>query len=594
MKNNTRESGWEGVTVNSTELRERIGAAMKGAATLVIKNAHVVNVFTREVTLADVAVYEDTIIGVGEYSCDNEYDAKGVYLCPGFIDAHVHIESSMVTPNSFARVVLPHGTTAIIADPHEIANVCGTEGIWAMYKMSNMMPLWVYFMMPSCVPATPFDNTGARILADDMRQLKQKSRMLGLGEVMDYVSTTRCEESMLEKLVLFEDMRIDGHAPLLSGNALNAYCVAGPSTDHECSCFDEVLEKLRAGMSILIRVGSAANGVREMLTEIADRGLPTDNMMFCTDDKHLENTLREGHINCIARLAVECGIAPVDAVRMASYNAARAYGLKRQGAIAPGYRATMVLFDNLRDFNVVDVFAMGRRYEDTACDIGHILPADVLNTINCAPVSARDLSLRRDVLGANARADGLFPVIRTIPGQLVTELKYERLRFEDGEFAADERFNKLAVIERHHATGNVGVGVVEGLQLKDGAICASVAHDSHNIVVVGDNDEDMLLAVESLVECGGGFAVVHRGIVLARLPLPIAGLMTDAPVEEVLRKQRALVDAAKLLGAPDESDPLVLLSFLALPVIPNVRLTDEGLIDVGKTEYIYKNKAKGE
>ena len=529
---------------------------------------------------------------MGEYSCENEYDAKGAYLCPGFIDAHVHIESSMVTPNSYARVVLPQGTTAVIADPHEIANVCGTEGIWAMYKMSNMMPLWVYFMMPSCVPATPFDHAGASIYADDMKQLAQKSRMLGLGEVMDYVSTTNGEETMLDKLTHFDGRVIDGHAPLVSGKELNAYCVAGPGTDHECSCFDEVLEKLRAGMSILLRVGSAANGMEELLCAIADAKLPTKNMMFCTDDKHIENILREGHINYIAKLAVKCGIDPIDAVCMASYNAARTYGLKRQGAIAPGYRATMVLFDNLRDFNVIDVFAMGKRYTDRSCDIGHILPADVLNTVNMAPLTKERFSLKASVIGAsenNGDYTVKFPVIKTVPGQLVTKLVYEDVHFRDSEFVPDRRFDKLAVIERHHATGNIGLGIVEGLCIERGAIAASVTHDAHNIVVLGENNDDMMLAVEALKECGGGFAVVHQSIVLARLPLPIAGLMTDAPIEEVLRKQRALIDAARLVGAPEGSDPLILLSFLALPVIPEVRLTDEGLFNVTNMSYIYKN-----
>lgn len=277
---------------------------------------------------------------------------------------------------------------------------------------------------------------------------------------------------------------------------------------------------------------------------------------------------------------------------MASYNAARTYGLKRQGAIAPGYRATMVLFDNLRDFNVIDVFAMGKRYTDRSCDIGHILPADVLNTVNMAPLTKERFSLKASVIGAsenNGDYTVKFPVIKTVPGQLVTKLVYEDVHFRDSEFVPDRRFDKLAVIERHHATGNIGLGIVEGLCIERGAIAASVTHDAHNIVVLGENNDDMMLAVEALKECGGGFAVVHQSIVLARLPLPIAGLMTDAPIEEVLRKQRALIDAARLVGAPEGSDPLILLSFLALPVIPEVRLTDEGLFNVTNMSYIYKN-----
>ncbi len=558
--------------------QDLIRAALEGKATCVIKNANVVNVFTGEIVHADVALYEDVIIGVGAYSCENEIDAEGGYLTPGFIDAHVHIESSMVIPSSFMKVIMPHGTTTIIADPHEIANVAGVAGVRAMYKMTDDLPLRVLFMMPSCVPATPFEHSGAKLVAEDMEQFLRKSRILGLGEVMDYVSATNGAQEMLDKLRLFDGKPIDGHAPLVSGRMLNAYRVAGPSTDHECSNYDEVKEKLRSGMRILIRIGSAAKGVEEILRGIVRDGLPTENFLFCTDDKHIETIRHEGHINHIARFAVACGVPPVTAVKMASYNAARAYGLKNIGAIAPGYKADMVLFEDLRDFRVKRVFTrFGKPYDEAAEYRMPLLPPEVYDSVRIAPVTEGSLCLP---------VRERMPVIRMVPEQLITELVWREVKSEHGAFVPAGGLCKLAVVERHHATGSVGIGIVEGLNIKNGAIASTVAHDSHNLVVAGDNDRDMLMAIEALRECGGGFCVVSRGIVLARLPLPIAGLMTDAPVEDVLARQQALLDAAKSLGADGRTDPLIALSFLALPVIPAVRLTDEGLFDVTRMEFV--------
>jgi adenine deaminase len=550
---------------------ELIQAALDGRATFVIKNARVVNVFTNEILKSDVAIYGDTIIGVGEYSAQNEYDAKGAYLCPGFVDSHVHIESSMVIPPSYARVIMPHGTTCIIADPHEVANVAGIPGIRAMYKFSEGLPLRVYFMMPSCVPCTKFETSGAEILAEDMVPLVKKSRILGLGEVMDYVSTIAGDKDMLDKIRLFEGRPIDGHAPLVSGRSLNAYRIAGPSTDHECSNYAEVLEKLRTGMSIMLRVGSAAKGMDEIFRQIAENKLPTENMTFCTDDKHIENIRAEGHINHIARLAVACGIDPVEAVKMGSYNASRIYGLKRAGAVAVGYRADMVLLKDLKDFEVVEVFTGGEVYKDREYPIP-LIPAEVYGSVRMAHLSTESFVLKT---GTN-----VMPVITMVEEQLVTKLNYREVQVENGAFKPDATYTKLAVIERHHATGRIGLGIVEGLNIVGGAIASTVAHDSHNLVVAGDNDADMLMAADSLRDCGGGYSVVSHGVVIARLPLPVAGLMTDAPIDGVIERQRALLDAAYSLGAKQGSDPLIALSFLALPVIPEVRLTDKGLFDV--------------
>lgn len=561
---------------------ELICAAYEGKNTLVIKNANVVNVFTDEIVRADVAVYEDVIIGVGIYSGENEIDAGGAYLAPGFIDAHVHIESSMVIPSSFMKVIMPHGTTTVIADPHEIANVAGAAGIRAMYKLTDELPLRVLFMLPSCVPATPFEHSGAKLVAEDMEQFMHKSRILGLGEVMDANSVINCSQEMLDKLRLFDKRPIDGHAPMLEGMGLNAYRVAGAFSDHECSTYEEVKQKLATGMNILLRIGSAANNMDGVLRRIAEEKLPTRNMMFCTDDKHIEDIRREGHINANARMAVAAGIDPIDAIKMASYNAARAYGIRGVGAIAPGYKADMVLLEDLKDFKVKQVISrFGKPYTGEEQMPSPILPPQVFNSVCLPEISKYDLALRCHVSA---------PVIKMIPHQLVTELVYRDVeRDENGCFIPSEGMVKLAVIERHHATGSMAVGILEGLGIKHGAVASTVAHDSHNLVVAGDNDEDMLMAIESLRDCGGGYSVVSRGVVLARLPLPIAGLMTAAPVNDVLEIQQALLDALYSLGAKRDSDPLIALSFMALPVIPAVKLTDEGLFDAVNFKFIKYN-----
>ena len=540
------------------------------------------NVFTDEIVRADVAVYEDVIIGVGSYSGENEIDAGGAYLAPGFIDAHVHIESSMVIPSSFMKVIMPHGTTTVIADPHEIANVAGAAGIRAMYKLTDELPLRVLFMLPSCVPATPFEHSGAKLVAEDMEQFMHKSRILGLGEVMDANSVINCSQEMLDKLRLFDKRPIDGHAPMLEGMGLNAYRVAGAFSDHECSTYEEVKQKLATGMNILLRIGSAANNMDGVLRRIAKEKLPTRNMMFCTDDKHIEDIRREGHINANARMAVAAGIDPIDAIKMASYNAARAYGIRGVGAIAPGYKADMVLLEDLKDFKVKQVISrFGRPYTGEEQIPSPILPPQVFNSVRLPEISKDDLALKCHVSA---------PVIKMIPHQLVTELVYRDVeRDENGCFIPSEGMVKLAVIERHHATGSMAVGILEGLGIKHGAVASTVAHDSHNLVVAGDNDEDMLMAIESLRECGGGYSVVSRGVVLARLPLPIAGLMTAAPVNDVLEIQQALLDALYSLGAKRDSDPLIALSFMALPVIPAVKLTDEGLFDAVNFKFIKYN-----
>ena len=567
--------------MNASDLDRLIPAARDGKPDFVIRDARVINVFTNEIVRTNVAIAGDTIIGVGNFSCENEYNAHGAYLAPGLIDGHVHIESSMVIPASFARVLLPKGTTTIIADPHEIANVAGTEGLKAILALSQGLPLDVRFMLPSCVPSTPFEHSGAVLKAADLAPFLYEPNVLGLGEVMDYPSVVSCAPEMLDKLACFAGRPIDGHAPMLTGRALNAYCLAGPRTDHECSNYAELREKLRNGMYILIRMGSAANGVLEMFDGIVADGLPTDRICFCTDDKHLENIRSEGHINHIVNVAISRGIRPLDALKMATLNTAVAYGLKRVGAIAPGYRANLILFDDLHTIEPKLVFANGRPVDPDADIPSPPVPDAVKNSVHAAPIDPQRLKLK---------PMAFMPIIETVPHQLVTRLVYRATPTDaDGYFVAKDGLNKLAVIERHHETGHIGVGIVDGLHVSGGAIAATVSHDSHNIVVVGDNDPDMLAAAETLKRCGGGFTVVSGGEVKALLELPVAGLMSDAPVETVLEKQRALLNAARALGTSDECDPLILLSFLALPVIPEVRLTDCGLFDVTTMSFLYQN-----
>ena len=562
--------------MDNYRLRNAILNAASRNAALVIKNANIVNVFTGTIEQGDVAIRDGIILGIGTYSGREEIDAKGAYLCPGLIDGHVHIESSMAHPSRFADCVLQQGTTTVIADPHEIANACGTDGIQYMLDQTEWLPLSVFFMIPSCVPCTSFETSGAKLVATDMEPFLSHKRVIGLGEVMDYVSVVSGDGEMLDKLKLFEHRPIDGHAPLLSGDDLNAYCIAGPRTDHECSTYDEIFEKMRKGMRIHIRVGSACRGMEELMRKVAENKLPTRRMLFCTDDKHLEDIEREGHINYILRLAVANGISPIEAVQMATINAAETYGLQRYGAIAPGYRADMVLFDNLTDFNPIMVFSNGIQFKphpDT------LLKRDprIYNSVHLAPrkPGILDLPVHENM-----------PVINLVPGELITNLTFEMVPEKDGKFMPTPEILKAAVFERHMSSGRVGVGILRGMRLANGAIASTVGHDSHNLIVVGDNDEDMLAAVDALEAASGGFVVVSHGKVLAQLPLTIAGLMSDLPLHEIIERQKQLLTAFRSIGEYPDGDPFVTLSFIALPVIPHVRITDMGVFDVTKMQFV--------
>ena len=482
-------------------LARRISALKGGRAELVIRNATVVNVFTDSLEEADVGIADGVVLGVGgSWQAEQEIDAAGAYLAPGLIDGHMHIESSMAHPVRFADTVLRQGTTTVIADPHEIANVAGSTGIRYMLDQTGDLPLSVFFMLPSCVPCSGFETSGASLSAVDLLTLAREPRVLGLGEVMDYAAVTGADEVMLEKLLAFRGRPIDGHAPLLSGRLLQAYCLAGPASDHECSNFDEVKEKLAQGMYIHLRYGSACRGIEEIMSRLAKEGLPTERLLFCTDDKHLENIRAEGHINYILRRAVACGIPATTAIKMATLNAAVFYGLRDRGAVAPGYRADLVLFRDLKYFDVENVICNGRLFTGIADRAVTPAPEGIAHSVHLAPRAPDCLRLP---------VGKTMPVMQLVPGEILTTLDRRPVPERDGCFVAGGGLVKIAVLERHHASGRIGLGVLEGLPIRGGAIATTVGHDSHNLIVAGDNDGDMLAAVDVLEASGGGYAVVR-------------------------------------------------------------------------------------
>jgi len=541
---------------------------------LLLKNAQVVNVFSGDIHRTSVAISHTRVVGLGEYRARKVIDLEGRYVAPGLIDGHVHIESSMVSIPEYARTVVPHGTTTVIIDPHEIANVLGLDGIRYMLESSKGNPLSVYVMIPSCVPATHLETTGAALTADDIAPLLQDRWVIGLGEMMNYPGVLFRDPQVLAKLEAARGKRIDGHAPGLSGRDLAAYVAAGIGSDHECTTVDEAREKLRLGLRIMIREGSAARNLRDLLPLVTPEN--SRRCMFATDDRHPGDLINEGHIDHLVRTAISLGLEPVTAIQMATLNAAEYFRLNDKGAIAPGRRADLIVFEDLRDFKVEMVFRGG---ELVARDGAMVSPTRepssiaLRSSVNVAPLRIEDF--RIEARGSRARVIGI------VPRQLITEQLFEEPRMQDGVVVADPENDilKLAVIERHLASGNVGLGLVKGLGLKRGAIASSVAHDSHNIIVAGTTDEDMLAAVDEIVRMRGGLAVVRDGRRLTSLPLPIAGLMSDRPMGDVDRAMKALLAAASEMGSSLD-DPFMTLSFLALPVIPTLKLTDKGLVNV--------------
>ena len=550
-------------------------------ADLLLKGGRIVDVFSGEIVTGDIAVKEGTIVGIGPYRARQTVDLDGRIVTPGFIDAHVHIESAMTGVTEFARAVAAHGTTTVIADPHEIANVLGVEGIRYMLAASEGQPVNFFFMLPSCVPATDMETAGARLTADDLQPFMKEDRILGLAEMMNYPGVLVADPEVLRKIALAEEARkpVDGHAPGLTGADLNAYVAAGIASDHECTTLEEAREKLKAGMHIMVREGTAAKNLAALLPLVNPH--TCRRMMWCTDDRHAHDLLTEGHIDFIVRSAVGRGLDPVVAVQMATLNPAEFFGLRHLGAVAPGRRADLLVIDDLYDLKVGRVYSRGRLVAvdgrtvddlDTPRPIGTPLAMRV-------PPGALDFSIT--ATGRRVR------VIEIVPGQIITRSVVARARIENGLAVSDPGRDllKIAVVDRHSGTGRTAAAFVKGLGLKQGAIASSVAHDSHNIIVAGVGDSDMSAAVERVVKMAGGLAVVAEGRLLAELALPIAGLMSEAPLAEVAAHLDRLTAAARSLGSP-LNDPFMTLSFLALPVIPALKLTDRGLVDVEKFEIV--------
>ena len=549
-------------------------------APFVLKNANIINVFTNEIIPGDVALYNGKIVGIGEYSGEKEIDLEGKYLSPSFIDGHVHIESSMVSPGQFSKAIVPRGVTTIIADPHEIANVAGLEGIKYILDSSENLPLDVYIMLPSCVPSTPFENSGAILNAEDLEKLIDHPRVLGLGEMMNYPGVVNGDKEVLKKLTMFKEHIIDGHGPLLKDKELNAYVGAGIVTEHECSTLEEMKDRLRLGMYIHIREGSAAKNLGELI-----QGVNKDNLrrcIFCTDDKHPSDLLADGSIDHNIRLAIKNGIDPIDCIKMASLNAAECYGLRWRGAIAPNYYADMVVIDNLEDFNILEVYKEGKlvaKDNKPLFNLEEIDSSSMMNSVNIEKITEKDLEIKLEGSKVN--------VIKLLPHSLITEKVIREVELEKGVFKPQKDILKVAVVERHNKTGNIGLGLVEGFGLKNGAIASTVAHDSHNIIVIGDNDRDMVMAIYELEKVGGGITIVSNGEILDTLALEIAGLMSQKPLGEVNEKLNGMLDTSyEKLGINREHEPFMTLSFIALPVIPDIKLTDMGLFHVGEFRFI--------
>ncbi len=545
-------------------------------AQLVFKNINVINVFTEEIYKADVAIHDGYIAGIGEYHGAVELDMAGKYICPGFIDGHVHIESSMVTPAEFARAVMPRGTTTIVADPHEIANVKGIAGIKYIIEGSENIPLDIFLMLPSCVPATPFENSGSVLKAEDLLELINHPRVLGLGELMDFPSVITCEKNIINKIVLAKNAHkmMDGHAPGLSGKELNAYILPGVRTEHECTTAEEAAERLRLGMFIMLREGSAARNVLNLLPAVTPATL--SRCLFCTDDRHPEDILHSGHIDNNIRISIQNGFDPIKAIQMATINAARCYNLPNIGAVAPGYKANVVILNNLEELEIHQVYKKGRLIAEDGkalFDLRSINDSRMRNSVNIKKLEEHSFAM--------PEINGEAHVIGLLPHSLVTHKLKLKVSYEEGKYFDEEQNHllKIAVVERHHQTGNIGLGLVKGMGLKNGAIASTVAHDSHNIVVIGDNDSDMLCAVNHLQSIGGGICIASEGDVLHSLPLPIAGLMSDLSLEEVHIRLKEMLETAYNMGVSKEFDPFMTLAFLALPVIPELKITDLGLFD---------------
>lgn len=545
-------------------------AAGREKADLVLKNAKYLNVFSNEFLCGDIAVANGLIAGVGKYDGKTEIDVSGKLVLPGFIDAHIHLESSMVTPAEFAKAVVAHGTTTVITDPHEITNVMGIDGVEYMIQASQNLPIDVHFMMPSCVPATEIDESGAELDRKDIDlYLDNNKKVLGLAEMMNYVGVINGDKNVLSKIVTSQahHKKIDGHAPELSGNDLNAYIAAGVYSDHECSTFENALEKLRKGQFIMIREGTAAHNLKALMPLLTQQYY--SRCMFATDDKHPSDLLYGGHIDYIVKQALKNGADPIVALKTATHHAARYFLLNNKGAIASGYLADIVVVDNLEDFNVETVFKCGKLVFDGEVKDFSAPTVDEKLAEKCFDTFHLD-----SVTPSSFKVDGKLGLIGLVGGELLTR----NLGTAD-KIDVENDILKIACIERHKGTNHIGVGYVKGYSLKSGAVATSVAHDSHNIITVGCNDDDIAVAVNAIKDSKGGIAVVENGKIKALLELPIAGLMSDEPLTTVNEKLENAKLSAYELGADKSIDPFMTLSFLSLPVIPSLRITTKGVFD---------------
>lgn len=544
-------------------------AAGREKADLVLKNAKYLNVFSNEFLSGDIAVSNGLIAGVGKYDGKTEIDVSGKLVLPGFIDAHIHLESSMVTPAEFAKAVVAHGTTTVITDPHEITNVMGIDGVEYMIQASQNLPIDVHFMMPSCVPATEIDESGAELDCKDIDLYLDNKKVLGLAEMMNYVGVINGDKNVLSKIVTSQahHKKIDGHAPELSGNDLNAYIAAGVYSDHECSTFENALEKLRKGQFIMIREGTAAHNLKALMPLLTQQYY--SRCMFATDDKHPSDLLYGGHIDYIVKQALKNGADPIVALKTATHHAARYFLLNNKGAIASGYLADIVVVDNLEDFNVETVLKCGKLVFDGEVKDFSAPTVDEKLAEKCFDTFHLD-----SVTPSSFKVDGKLGLIGLVGGELLTR----NLGTAD-KIDVENDILKIACIERHKGTNHIGVGYVKGYSLKSGAVATSVAHDSHNIISVGCNDGDIAVAVNAIKDSKGGIAVVENGKIKALLELPIAGLMSDEPLTTVNEKLENAKLSAYELGADKSIDPFMTLSFLSLPVIPSLRITTKGVFD---------------
>ncbi|QBP42209.1 adenine deaminase [Paenisporosarcina antarctica] len=572
------------------KLKKRIAVSQKKQpADFILRNACVADVFSLAWTNADVVIADGMIVAIdtkGSFKAVNEMDAKGRYVVPGLIDGHIHIESSMLTPSAFGDVLLPHGVTTVVTDPHEIANVAGIEGIQFMLKDAEKSPMDIYVMLPSSVPSTSFENAGAKLEASDLMPLLSHPRVLGLAEVMDYPSVLSGDDAMLAKLAMTQDanLRIDGHGAGLQSEEIRGYRAAGIQTDHECVTVDEARDRIAQGMYVLIREGSAAKNLKDLLPAVTPHN--ARRFLFCTDDKHLDELVCEGSIDHAIRLAIAEGMQPLQAIQLATLNAAECYGLSNKGALAAGFQADFIILDHLESFDVSAVWKNGVKVAEhgvmvNALTVQVVCSDRISQSVHLPSLARVDLAIPF-LKGTKAN------IIEIIPNQLVTNKLVEQVDVKNGLFVPNIELDqlKLAVIERHHQKHTIGLGIVKGFGLQSGAVATTIAHDSHNAIVLGTNDTDMIIAIQALQDMQGGLVVVNEGQILAAVALPVAGLMTQAPLDIAIQSLAKLHEALHTIHPTNDFHLFLTLSFLSLPVIPSLKLTDTGLFDVTTFEHI--------